>query len=90
MRGCAFVGGGASQANAANVYHLGEGSHEARAMDAGSGVASPVGDEDLAEIPVQKLNLDIGSILVGPAKITKKLTKKEIKRLKRKGAFVGA
>jgi AP-3 complex subunit delta-1 len=78
--------------NAANPYHLGAKSIgskksslvELDSIDGGSEATSPI---DVDSIPVKKLDLGIGSIFVDglKKKKKKKLTKKEIKKLKKKG-----
>lgn len=78
-------------ANEANVFHLGGGmvNRPAKANDEGGAV-------DVDQIPIETLDIDIGTIMVGPdasAGLSKKELKarrKELKRLKKEGKPIPA
>lgn len=76
--------------NEANPFHLGAGmmaAKERASPGSASAAAEDANGVDVSEIPVKKLDLGLGSIIVGglKKKKKKKLTKKEIKKLKKKG-----
>ena len=76
-------------ANEANPFHLGAGAVKSRPTsdDEKDGDEDMVSQEDVDAIPVKTLSLGLGSIMISATKKKKKkkLTKKEIKRLKKKG-----
>ena len=80
--------------NEANPFHLGGGAMKAKKKSSlielsdGDAGAAAAADVDVDDIPVKKLDLGIGSIFVDglkKKKKKKKLTKKQIKKLKKKG-----
>eukprot|EP00038_Savillea_parva_P027238 m.58366 g.58366 ORF g.58366 m.58366 type:complete len:1253 (+) comp7821_c0_seq1:94-3852(+) len=81
--------------NKANVFHLGGGmvARPEKQFENGEGAAAGM---DIDNIPMEKLDLDVGSIVVGPeltgglSKKEMKKRKKELKRLKKEGLPIPA